>query len=122
MEIDIMRKYLFALALLALAAPAMAEDGWISLFDGKTLDGWKANEHPENWKVVDGAIVTSGPRSHLFYVGKDESKPAEFTNFHFKADVMTTPGSNSGLYFHTKFQPDGWPSIGYEAQVNNSHK
>jgi hypothetical protein len=55
-------------------------------------------------------------------VGKDESKPAEFTNFHFKADVMTTPGSNSGLYFHTKFQPDGWPSVGYEAQVNNTHK
>ena len=38
-----------------------------------------------------------------------------------KADVMTTPGSNSGLYFHTKYQPEGWPSIGYEAQVNNTH-
>ncbi len=93
----------------------------IVLFDGKTLDGWKPNELPENWKVIDGAIVTSGPRSHLFYFGKDESKPAEFTNFHFKADVMTTPGSNSGLFFHTKFQPDGWPANGYEAQVNNSH-
>lgn len=117
-----MRGCLFALALLSLSATALAEEGWISLFDGKTLDGWKANELPENWKVIDGAIVTSGPRSHLFYVGKDENKPAEFTNFHFKAEVMTTPGSNSGLYFHTKFQPDGWPSVGYEAQVNNTHK
>lgn len=117
-----MRGCLFALALLSLSATALAEEGWISLFDGKTLDGWKANELPENWKVIDGAIVTRGPRSHLFYVGKDENKPAEFTNFHFKAEVMTTPGSNSGLYFHTKFQPDGWPSVGYEAQVNNTHK
>jgi hypothetical protein len=34
---------------------------------------------------------------------------------------MTTPGSNSGIYFHTAFQQGGWPSKGYEVQVNNSH-
>ena len=44
-----------------------------------------------------------------------------FTNFEFKADVMTTPGSNSGMYFHTEFQEGGWPAKGYEVQVNNSH-
>ena len=33
---------------------------------------------------------------------------------------MTTPGSNSGIYFHTEYQESGWPSKGYEAQVNNS--
>ena len=43
-----------------------------------------------------------------------------FTNFEFKADVMTTPGSNSGMYFHTEFQEGGWPAKGYEVQVNNS--
>ena len=31
------------------------------------------------------------------------------------------PNSNSGIYFHTKFQPDGWPQQGFEAQVNNTH-
>lgn len=117
-----MRKLMLTLSLLLLvAAPAVAEEGWINLFDGKSLAGWKANELPENWKVIDGAIVTSGPRSHLFYVGSDPNKPAEFKNFHFKADVMTTPGSNSGIFFHTKFQESGWPAIGYEAQVNNTH-
>ena len=35
---------------------------------------------------------------------------------------MTTPGSNSGVYFHTKYQEKGWPGKGYEAQVNNTHK
>jgi hypothetical protein len=34
---------------------------------------------------------------------------------------MTTPGSNSGIYFHTAYQEEGWPSKGYEVQVNNSH-
>jgi len=97
-----------------------AEEGWISLFDGKTLDGWKAAENPGAFKVEDGAIVVNGTRGHLFYAGDVEKH--DFTNFHFKADVMTTPGSNSGLYFHTKFQESGWPKIGFEAQVNNSHK
>src|SRR5437868_6323283 len=75
---------------------------WISLFDGKTLDGWKANERPDQWKVVDGAIVVNGERSHLFYIGPDPNHPAEFKNFDFKADVMTKPNSNSGVYFHTR--------------------
>jgi len=35
--------------------------------------------------------------------------------------VMTEPGSNSGIYFHTQYQESGWPAKGYEVQVNNSH-
>ncbi len=103
-----------------LDATAKAE-GWIQLFDGKTLDGWKASEHPEQWKVDDGRIVAAGPRSHLFYMGTDEKNPPEFKNFDFKTDVMTTPRSNSGIYFHVKFQAVGFPQTGFEAQVNNSH-
>ena len=34
---------------------------------------------------------------------------------------MTTPGSNSGIYFHTRYQESGWPKYGYECQVNVSH-
>jgi hypothetical protein len=100
-------------------------EGWISLFDGQSLKGWKANEKPEQWKVVDGAIVAAGPRSHLFYVGDDESNPPQFESFHFKADVKTTPGSNSGIYFHTDWAEEQkharFPQTGFEAQVNNSH-
>jgi len=101
--------------------PKAGEEGWISLFDGQTLKGWKANEHPEQWKVDDGRIVAAGPRSHLFYVGDDEAHPAEFKNFDFQAEVMTTPRSNSGIYFHTRYQAVGFPQVGFEAQVNNSH-
>ena len=34
---------------------------------------------------------------------------------------MTTPGSNAGIYFHTKLQEEGWPKYGYECQVNITH-
>ena len=36
---------------------------WISLFDGKTLNNWKVNEHPETFSVADGAIVVFGERT-----------------------------------------------------------
>ncbi|QDT94954.1 3-keto-disaccharide hydrolase [Gimesia aquarii] len=90
------------------------EEGWVSLFNGKDLTGWEIAENGP-WKVEDGKIVVTGKRSHLFT--KDE-----FKNFEFKADVMTTPGSNSGIFFHTKFQEEGWPKQGYESQVNVTHK
>lgn len=95
-----------------------SNEDWVSLFDGETLDGWKANENTETFSVKDGKIVADGPRSHLFYTGDVENH--NFTDFEFKADVMTTPGSNSGIYFHTEYQETGWPAKGYEAQVNNT--
>ncbi len=94
------------------------ETGFVTLFDGKSFNGWKINESPESWKIEDGAIVAHGARSHLFYVGDD--KP--FKNFHFKAEVKTTPGSNGGIYFHTKYQDVDWPRYGFECQVNVTHK
>ncbi|MGV3762628.1 MAG: 3-keto-disaccharide hydrolase [Parapedobacter sp.] len=95
------------------------EAGWISLFDGKTLDGWRVNENPETFSVKDGAIVVNGMRSHLFYAGDINNH--DFKNFELKLEVMTYPGSNSGIYFHTQFQEKGFPAIGHEVQVNISH-
>ena len=96
-----------------------SEDGWISLFDGKTLNGWKASENKGTFSVRDGMIVAQGPRSHLYYAGLVED--ANFRDFEFKADVMTKPGANSGMYFHTEYLETGWPRRGYEVQVNNTH-
>jgi hypothetical protein len=102
------------------AAEKAEEEGFISLFDGKTLKGWKIAENQDSFQVRDGMIVVHGPRAHLFYDGEVENH--DFKNFVFKADVMTFPNANSGIYFHTRFQPEGWPDCGYEAQVNNSHR
>lgn len=95
-----------------------AEEGFKTIFDGKSLDGWKINESPESWTLKDGMVTAKGPRSHLFYVGDD--KP--FVNFELRVDVMTEKNSNGGIYFHTKYQPDNWPKYGFEAQVNNSYE
>jgi type 1 glutamine amidotransferase len=94
-------------------------DGWISLFDGKSFNGWKARENKDTFSIRDDMIVVDGPRSHLFYTGPVNN--ANFKNFELKAEVMTRPSANSGIYFHTKYQESGWPAKGYEVQVNNSH-
>jgi len=101
-------------------SPTQSEsnDGFVSIFNGKNTDGWKlAEENPGSWKVQDGMLVCEGDRCHLFY----EGDLAPFKDFHFVAEVMTTPGSNAGIYFHTKYQPKDWPRFGYECQVNISH-
>ncbi|MGK6351613.1 3-keto-disaccharide hydrolase [Parapedobacter sp. DT-150] len=95
------------------------KNGWISLWDGETLDGWKASENPASFSVENGSIKVDGPRAHLFYVGDIEG--SDFTNFEFKAKVKTAPSANSGIFFHTAYQEEGWPSKGYEVQVNQSH-
>jgi hypothetical protein len=96
------------------------EKGFISLFDGKSLNGWKVNkENPKSITVKDGNIVIDGPRTHLFYAGDVEKH--NFKNFVLRAQVKTFPKANSGIYFHTKYEDSGWPYAGFEAQVNNTH-
>lgn len=109
-----------ALLFIAWSSVTAATSEWHSLFDGKTLEGWQANESSGSWVVEGGAIVTRGERSHLFYVGDVANH--DFKNFEFYAEVMTTPGSNSGIYIHTHLKSDPWPQTGYEAQVINSSR
>ncbi len=116
-----MKKFISTVAVIAaLIVPLSAaptEPGFVSLFDGKTLDGWKVNEAPEAFSIEDGAIKANGDRCHLFYDGKVND--AKFKDFELRLDVMTKKNSNGGVFIHTVFQKDGWPS-GYEVQVCNS--
>ena len=101
-----------------LASAAEGEEGFKSLMDGKTFDGWKVTtDSPSTWTIKDGAFVANGKVAHLYYVGDD----MPFKNFHLKVDVMTDQVSNGGIYFHTKYQAEGWPRTGIECQVNNTH-
>ncbi|WP_254412291.1 3-keto-disaccharide hydrolase [Dyadobacter diqingensis] len=110
---------LLLVAVLGSFVSGTKQDGWISIFDGKSLNGWKVGENAGSFSIVDGAIQVAGPRAHLFYEGP--IKNHMFKNFEFRAQVMTKPGANSGIYIHTDYQEGGWPSKGYEIQVNNSH-
>jgi hypothetical protein len=119
-----MKTTLCILSMLAALSVAVtlsaAKSEWISLFNGKDLSGWKSNdETPHVFTVENGVLKVSGGRAHLFYVGPNGD--ASFTNFELKAKVMTMPGANSGIYFHTHFQPRGWPADGFECQVNTTH-
>jgi hypothetical protein len=89
---------------------------WVSLFDGKTLNGWKPNENPKSFNVEDGTIKCSGERSHLFLEGK------VYKNFEFETEVKTLEHANSGIFIHTGFQESGWLTKGHEIQINNSYR
>lgn len=91
---------------------------WISLFDG-TMNNWKVGDNAATFRVDSGMIIVNGNVAHLFYDGPVGNH--NFKNFEFKAEVKTMPHANSGIYFHTQYQQGGWPSKGYEVQVNNSH-
>src|ERR1700685_2870475 len=82
--------------------PRLQDDGWLSLFDGKSLTGWKVGDNAATFSVDSGMIIVHGNTAHLFYEG--EVHQHHFKNFEFKADVKTMPGANSGIYFHTDFQ------------------
>lgn len=113
---------LFLLAILPSFILAQDAEGWVQMFDGKSLAGWKDNGDTPNCFIINeaGELKVEGGRAHLFYVGDDGK--ASFKNFEFKGKVKNEPGSNAGIYFHTEFQEKGWPAKGYEAQVNLTHK
>jgi Domain of Unknown Function (DUF1080) len=96
------------------------EQGFVSLFDGKTFTGWRVNEeHPATFSIEDGTIKVAGDRTHLFYEGAVGNH--DFKNFELKLKAKTLPGSNSGIFIHTTYQAKGWPNKGYEVQVNQTH-
>jgi hypothetical protein len=115
---------LLALGMLATAAPVvvaelteeMKAEGWFSIFDGTTLNGWELNEPdgPGTFAAVDGTIVGTGGRNHLFY------RAEQFQNFELKADVKINNDGNSGLYVKSQWQT-GWPTTGFEVQINSTH-
>ena len=107
--------------LVAIVCPVIASDeetGFVSLFDGKTLDGWTPQDEAtaSAFKVEDGAILCNGSFTHLFYSGKVGD--ASFKNFELRAEFKTSPRSNSGIFFHTE-NPGAKKKVdkGYEAQI-----
>ncbi len=119
----------FAAALLIVTAGVSAPDDWVQLFNGKNLQGWKANVSPEAYSVVDGVLVVhdTSPtvRSHIFYVGDGREDFVRFRNFELKVVSRGSPHSNSGIFFHTDFsERDAARHLakGYEVQLNNAEQ
>jgi len=93
------------------AAESQPAEEWISLFDGKTLDGWKrynADEIGPLWSVEDGAIMCDG-------TGHGEGSPENggslitidtFGNFDLELEWKISAGGNSGILYHVVEKPE----------------
>jgi hypothetical protein len=106
------------------AEPAKDEQGFVPLFDGKSLEGWTPQDPAlaDAFKVEDGAILTHGKFTHLFYSGPVNG--AKFKNFELRAEFKMGKTSNSGIFFHTENPgPGATPAKqkkvekGYECQI-----
>jgi hypothetical protein len=99
---------------------AAAQDGkWVSLFDGKSIEGWTVLElgkekGQSKWEVKDGMIEGSGAPSMLF------SPRGDYKNFRYRAELKINEGGNSGMYVRTP--KEATFSKGYEIQVNSTHR
>ena len=89
------RATLICLLFLSSALKADSARPWILLFDGKSLEGWRASEHIASWKVRDGCLVAEGKRSHLFYVGPVGDN--NLRNFELEAEIKTQGFADSGI-------------------------
>lgn len=110
------RSWVLVFGLLATGSTIRADD-WVTVFDGKSLAGWKANERPESFSVENGELKMKGGMAHLFC---EKEGFADLKNFEFKAEVKTMPNANSGVFFHTENRGPGALKKGYEAQINTS--
>ncbi|MCX7428093.1 MAG: DUF1080 domain-containing protein [Planctomycetia bacterium] len=128
--------FLVVMACLAtVGGPARAEAAgdWVSLFDGRSLGGWKATDGG-SLRVEDGCLVGRGPRGWLFYDGAVGGH--DFRNFELEVEVRaevkgdspvfaetkigTVPeaAADSGVWFHTRYLPSGGPKDGYEVRID----
>ncbi len=116
------------LATFLLTIPPCLGGEWLSLFNQNDLSGWRVNNDPESFSVVDGVlrIQASGTTSaHLFYVGERRDGFEPFTNFELEATVRAEPNSNGGIFVHTDMSiRDSAKHLakGYEIQLNSSEK
>ncbi len=94
---------------------AAARAGFVPLFNGKDLTGWKPHPNqPGNWRVENGVLIGSGSASHLF------SDRDDYKDIHLRVEARINSGGNSGVFFRTQFGP-AFPA-GYKAQINSTHK
>jgi hypothetical protein len=103
-----------AMTLLTTSTVTAQEEKWVSLFDGRTLEGWeKIGKDTSKWEVKEGALAGSGEASMLV------NTTGPYKNFRYRAEVKINDKGNSGLYFRTTRKP-GFTD-GYEAQIDSTH-
>ena len=90
-------------------AAAQADAGWITLFDGKNLDNWKAIGNA-NWRLEDGAVVADKGKG--FLVSKDS-----YTDFQIRAEFWVDDDANSGIFIRCTNPADVSGKTSYEVNI-----
>lgn len=97
---------------------AMNEDGWVTLFDGKTTSGWHSygkSEAGKAWSVENGAL-----RAKAGVEGGDLVTNDEYENFDLKLEWKISAKGNSGVIFYVHEEPSKYHdtyNTGPEMQV-----
>ncbi|MBN2138754.1 MAG: DUF1080 domain-containing protein [Sedimentisphaerales bacterium] len=110
---------MIVVTVLALAVSASADNGFKPIFDGKSLEGWKAPEM-KFWSVVDGAIVGQSTQqnpvaSNQFLVWQlGELDDFELT---LQYRISGSDSANSGIQIRSQVPPDGHVG-GYQADID----
>jgi len=106
----------FAL-LLALAAPAPAEGkkdaGFVSLFNGKDLDGWVVMGKKDGFVVKDGVIRSEGASGAEWLRSEKQ-----YGDFVLRLDWKVSKDGNSGVFIRSADKGAPWET-GYEVQISN---
>ncbi len=94
------------------------ETGFVPLFNGKDLTGWKTHpSQPGRWKVEDGILIAEGSELCCLYTEQDD-----FTDVHVRAEARINEQGISGIHVRTPFgptRPTSRPKYtgGYEAAI-----
>ena len=117
------------LVAIAFVRPVAAQDGWISLFDGKTLDGW-TTIGGVRWTVVDGALSAEPAKQPITPTGDSKQtwpqgflrSVATFADFEMTAEFWSEEDTNSGLFIRcaAPAKPGALGSC-YEINISDPH-
>ena len=115
--------------LIGLSGVLIAQDKWISLFDGKTLNGWEVIGDVK-WTVVDGALSAEPALQKIAPTGASKQtwpqgflrSTSSFSNFEMTAEFWSEEDTNSGLFIRCQ-KPANAGSLGscYEINISDPH-
>lgn len=95
-------------------SPVEIAGGWIKLFDGQTMFGWKAN-NDVNWQITDGVVHADAGEPGLLVT------TTEFADYELLCDFRLAKGGNSGIFLRSVFSPKDPTQDCYELNMCDSH-
>lgn len=101
--------------------PVADDEGFVSIIDGKTLDGWEGD--PVYWRVEDGSLIGEITPETLVKRNSFIVWDGEVADFELKIEYRITKGGNSGIQYRSKMdENDPYAMVGYQADIENGSR